>query len=94
MELYLPISYSYLFADKLGNKNQNKKIESALCTEAVMLIAKKVHPITVRERLNAFIPRKDRKVERIVPKGSLLKTIVLNARLRAYLFGWVRLQTW
>ena len=55
--LFLP------FADKLENKNSLKKIESALCTEAVILIAKKVHPITVRERLNAFIPRKQRKVE-------------------------------
>tara|TARA_Y100000589_G_scaffold309416_1_gene326908 strand:- start:106 stop:909 length:804 start_codon:yes stop_codon:yes gene_type:complete len=55
--LFLP------FADKLDSKNKIKKIESALCTEAIILIAKKVHPITVRERLNAFIPRKQRKVE-------------------------------
>ena len=55
--LFLP------FSDKLRGKNDQKSVESALCKEGVLLIAKKVHPITVRERLNAFIPRNLRKVE-------------------------------
>jgi len=51
------------FADKLKGKNEDKKIESALCTAGVLLISKKVHPILVREKLNAFIPRAQRKVD-------------------------------
>ena len=51
------------FSDKLKGKNEDKKIESALCTEGVLLIFKKVHPILVREKLNAFIPRAQRKVD-------------------------------
>ena len=51
------------FSDKLKGKNEQKNVESALCTEGVKLIALKVHPIMVRERMNAFIPRAQRKVE-------------------------------
>ncbi len=51
------------FSDKLKGKNEQKSVESALCSAGVMLIAKKVHPILVREKLNAYIPRVQRKTE-------------------------------
>ena len=48
--LFLP------FADKLKGKNDAKKIESALCTEGVLLIAHKKHPLEIKARLNAYLP--------------------------------------
>ena len=53
--LFLP------FADKLKGKNDGKKVESALITEGVLLIAQKIHPLQIRERLNAYLPPKMRK---------------------------------
>ena len=53
--LFLP------FADKLKGKNQGKKVESALITEGVLLVAQKTHPLQIRERLNAYLPPKMRK---------------------------------
>ena len=53
--LFLP------FADKLKGKNEDKKVQSALITEGVLLIAQKVHPLQVREKLNAYLPPKMRK---------------------------------
>ena len=55
--LFLP------FADKLKGKNEVKKVESALMTEGVLLIALKKHPIEIRERLNAYLPPAMRKEE-------------------------------
>ena len=55
--LFLP------FADKLKGKNEAKKVESALMTEGVLLIALKKHPIEIRERLNAYLPPAMRKEE-------------------------------
>ena len=51
---YLP------FSDYLKYVNDEKKVESALGLEGAMLLYDKVHPIIVRERLNAFLQRKDR----------------------------------
>lgn len=53
--LFLP------FADKLKGKNEDKKVQSALITEGMLLIAQKVHPLQVREKLNAYLPPKMRK---------------------------------
>ena len=53
--LFLP------FADKLKGKNESKKVESALITEGVLLVAQKAHPLQIRERLNAYLPPKMRK---------------------------------
>jgi len=53
--LFLP------FADKLKGKNEGKKVESALITEGIILLAQKVHPLQIRERLNAYLPPKMRK---------------------------------
>ena len=53
--LFLP------FADKLKGKNEDKKVQSALMTEGILLIAEKAHPLQVREKLNAYLPPKMRK---------------------------------
>ena len=53
--LFLP------FADKLKGKNEDKKVQSALMTEGILLIAEKSHPLQVREKLNAYLPPKMRK---------------------------------
>ena len=53
--LFLP------FADKLKGKNDDKKVQSAIMTEGVLLIAQKAHPLQVRERLNAYLPPAQRK---------------------------------
>lgn len=55
--LFLP------FADKLKGKNESKKIEDALTTAGVLLIAQKKHPIEIRDSLNAYLPPKLRKKE-------------------------------
>jgi chemotaxis protein MotA len=55
--LFLP------FSDKLKGKNESKKIEDALTTAGVLLIAQKKHPIEIRDSLNAFLPPKLRKKE-------------------------------
>ena len=51
------------FSDYLKYVNDDKKVESALMLEAAMLLYDKTHPIMVTERLNAFLPRKDRFVD-------------------------------
>jgi len=48
------------FSEHLKYINEEKKVESALHLEGVMLLYDKIHPIIVQERLNAFLPRKDR----------------------------------
>ena len=48
------------FSDYLKYVNEDKKMESAMHLEAAMLLYDKIHPIMVQERLNAFLPRKDR----------------------------------
>ena len=53
--LFLP------FADKLKGKNEDKKVQSALITEGILLIAQKIHPLQVRDKLNAYLPPKMRK---------------------------------
>ena len=53
--LFLP------FADKLKGKNEDKKVQSALITEGILLIGQKIHPLQVREKLNAYLPPKMRK---------------------------------
>ena len=53
--LFLP------FADKLKGKNEDKKVQSALMTEGILLISEKAHPLQVREKLNAYLPPKMRK---------------------------------
>ena len=55
--LFLP------FADKLKGKNEQKKVESALMTEGMILVALKKHPIEIRERLNAYLPPAMRKTD-------------------------------
>ena len=51
------------FSDHLKYVNDDKKVESALHLEAAMLLCDKIHPIMVTERLNAFLPRKERFVD-------------------------------
>ncbi len=48
------------FSDYLKYINEEKKVESAMGLEGAMLLYDKVHPIIVRERLNAFLERKNR----------------------------------
>jgi len=48
------------FSDYLKYMNEDKKMESAMHLEGAMLLYDKIHPIMVQERLNAFLPRKDR----------------------------------
>jgi len=48
------------FADKLKGKSEGKKIESALVCEGVMLLADKVHPMMMRDKLNAFLDSRER----------------------------------
>ena len=48
------------FADHLKYINEWKKVESALHIEGSLMLAKKIHPIMVRDKLNAFLARKDR----------------------------------
>ena len=55
--LFLP------FSEKLKGKNEQKKVESALMTEGIILLALKKHPIEIRERLNAYLPPAMRKTE-------------------------------
>ena len=55
--LFLP------FSDKLKGKSEAKKIESAMMTEGIILIALKKHPMEIRERLNAYLPPAMRKTD-------------------------------
>ena len=48
------------FSDYLKYVNDDKKVESARHLEGAMLLYDKTHPIMVQERLNAFLPRKER----------------------------------
>ena len=48
--LFLP------FADKLKGKNEAKKVQDALTTTGVLMIAYKKHPIEIRDALNAYLP--------------------------------------
>ena len=48
------------FSDYLKYMNEDKKMESAMHLEGAMLLYDKIHPIMVQERLNAYLPRKDR----------------------------------
>ena len=55
--LFLP------FADKLKGKNEAKKVEDALTTAGVLMIAYKKHPLEIRDALNAYLPPKLRTKE-------------------------------
>ena len=48
------------FSDQLKYENEDKKIESAIHLEGILLLHAKTHPIMVRDKLNAFLARKDR----------------------------------
>ena len=48
------------FADHLKYINDWKKVESALHLEGALMLYRKVHPIMVRDKLNAFLARKDK----------------------------------
>ena len=48
------------FSDYLKYVNEEKKVESALQLSGTLMLLDKTHPIIVRERLNAFLSRKDR----------------------------------
>ena len=48
--LFLP------FSDKLKGKNEAKKVEDALTTAGVLMIAYKKHPLEIRDALNAYLP--------------------------------------
>ena len=48
--LFLP------FSDKLKGKNEAKKVEDALTTAGVLMIAHKKHPLEIRDALNAYLP--------------------------------------
>ena len=51
------------FSDHLKYINDEKKVESALQLAGTMMLYDKVHPLIVKERLNAFLQRKDRFVD-------------------------------
>ena len=51
------------FSDHLKYVNDEKKVESALHLEGAMLLFDKVHPLIMTERLNAFLPRKERFID-------------------------------
>ncbi len=51
------------FSDYLKYMNEDKKMESAMHLEGIMLLYDKVHPLIMTERLNAFLPRKERFVD-------------------------------
>ena len=55
--LFLP------FADKLKGKNEAKKVQDALTTAGVLMIAQKKHQIEIRDALNAYLPPIQRKKE-------------------------------
>ena len=55
--LFLP------FSDKLKGKNEAKKIEDALTTAGVLMIAYKKHPLEIRDALNAYLPPAQRSRE-------------------------------
>lgn len=48
------------FSEKLKSKNEENKKVQALIIEGVNLLAKKVHPIMVTERLNSYLQPADR----------------------------------
>ena len=48
------------FSEKLKSKNDENKKVQALIIEGVNLLAKKVHPIMVTERLNSYLQPSDR----------------------------------
>ena len=48
--LFLP------FADKLKGKNEVKKVQDAMTTAVVLMIAYKKHPLEIRDALNAYLP--------------------------------------
>ena len=48
------------FSDYMKYQNEEKKVESAMGLEGAMLLFDKVHPLIVRDRLNAFLIRKER----------------------------------
>ena len=48
------------FSDYMKYVNEEKKVESAMGLEGAMLLFDKVHPLIVRDRLNAFLVRKER----------------------------------
>tara|TARA_B100000945_G_C20419316_1_gene616918 strand:+ start:2639 stop:3457 length:819 start_codon:yes stop_codon:yes gene_type:complete len=48
------------FADQLKFTSEQKKIESAIVLHGILLLAQKAHPMTVRDKLNAYLERKDR----------------------------------
>ena len=48
------------FSDYMKYVNEEKKVESAMGLEGAMLLFDKIHPLIVRDRLNAFLIRKDR----------------------------------
>tara|TARA_B100000073_G_scaffold334533_1_gene327169 strand:- start:674 stop:1483 length:810 start_codon:yes stop_codon:yes gene_type:complete len=48
------------FADKLLGISEGKKIESSLVLAGVLLLHERAHPLMVRDKLNAFLERKDR----------------------------------
>ena len=48
--LFLP------FSDKLKGKNEAKKVEDALTTAGILMIAYKKHPLEIRDALNAYLP--------------------------------------
>ena len=55
--LFLP------FSDKLKGKNEAKKVEDALTTAGVLMIALKKHPLEIRDALNAYLPPAQRTKE-------------------------------
>jgi chemotaxis protein MotA len=51
------------FSDKLKMRNKENNLVSSIIIEGVLLIQQKKHPLDVRERLNVFLPFRDRKAE-------------------------------
>ncbi len=51
------------FSDKLRMRNQENSLVSSIIVEGVCLIHQKKHPILVREKLNSFLPPRERKTE-------------------------------
>ena len=48
------------FSDYMKYINEEKKVESAIHLEGILMLYDKIHPMLVRDKLNAFLDSKDR----------------------------------
>ena len=61
--LYGALFAFFLFnplADHMKYINEEKKVESAIHLEGILMLYDKIHPMLVRDKLNAFLDSKER----------------------------------